>query len=75
MFIPYQQLDSDTLQSVLDSIITREGTDYGEQERTLEEKREQILRQLKAGDVVLVFDEMDQSVNLMSAQDFTSLPA
>lgn len=74
MLIPFQQLDPDTLTSVLDSIITREGTDYGEHEVSLAEKRQQLMRQLQSGEVVLVFDEMDQSVNAMSAAELAANP-
>lgn len=65
MIIPWQQLDSDTLQNSIESFVLREGTDYGEQERSLEEKVRDIRRQLASGDVVLVWSELHETLNIM----------
>ncbi|MBG6246050.1 MULTISPECIES: YheU family protein [Symbiopectobacterium] len=65
MMIPWQQLDSDTLQNIIESFVLREGTDYGEQERSLEEKVRDIRRQLASGDVVLVWSELHETLNIM----------
>ncbi|HDL5154992.1 TPA: YheU family protein, partial [Mannheimia haemolytica] len=40
MIIPWQELEESTLHNILDSFILREGTDYGERELSLAEKRE-----------------------------------
>ena len=48
MIIPWEELEESTLYNVLDSFILREGTDYGRQELSLEEKRARLLAQLKA---------------------------
>ncbi len=65
MIIPWQQLEPDTLQSIIESFVLREGTDYGEQERSLEEKVRDIRRQLASGDVVLVWSELHETLNIM----------
>ena len=39
MIIPWEELEESTLYNVLDSFILREGTDYGRQELSLEEKK------------------------------------
>lgn len=65
MMIPWQQLDSDTLQNIIESFVLREGTDYGEQERSLEEKVRDIRRQLASGDVVLVWSKLHETLNIM----------
>lgn len=65
MMIPWQQLDSDTLQNIIESFVLREGTDYGEQERSLEEKVRDIRRQLASGDVVLEWSELHETLNIM----------
>uniref|UniRef100_A0A6V7KGZ7 AB hydrolase-1 domain-containing protein n=1 Tax=Bracon brevicornis TaxID=1563983 RepID=A0A6V7KGZ7_9HYME len=65
MMIPWQLLDSDTLQNIIESFVLREGTDYGEQERSLEEKVRDIRRQLASGDVVLVWSELHETLNIM----------
>ena len=61
MIIPWQELATDTLNSLIESFVLREGTDYGEHERSLEDVR----RQLKNGEVVLVWSELHESVNIM----------
>ncbi len=69
MIIPIDQLPKDVLDGVVEEFITREGTDYGEIEFTLAEKREQILRQLRNGDIVVVYDESTESVNILRKED------
>ncbi len=64
MIIPWQQLENDTLHNLIKEFILREGTDYGEYEITLEQKVTQVLRQLQAEEVVIVFSELHQSVDI-----------
>ena len=42
MIVPWQSLDPDTLQNLLEEFVSRDGTDYGEQELSLAQKAEQI---------------------------------
>ncbi|MFT6985131.1 MAG: hypothetical protein ACJAT7_000938 [Psychromonas sp.] len=65
MLIPYQDLDLDTLNNLIEYFILREGTDYGEQEVSLPEKREKVLQQLKKGSVVILYSELSESVTLI----------
>ncbi|MEE2025960.1 MULTISPECIES: YheU family protein [Alkalimonas] len=70
MIIPWQQLEAATLNNLIEYYVLREGTDYGEQEISLAEKVTQVRAQLQAGEVVLVFSELHETVNLMSKQQF-----
>lgn len=70
MIIPWQQLESSTLNNVLDSFILREGTDYGVRELSLAEKRERLLNQLKADKVVIVWSELHQSLDIKDKKSF-----
>jgi len=63
--IPYDQLSKDALDGVIEEFINREGTDYGLQEWSLEEKREQVLSLLRNGEVNIVFDHQSQSVSIL----------
>ncbi|ATO35047.1 hypothetical protein DZA65_04015 [Dickeya dianthicola] len=72
MIIPWQELAQETLQNLIESFVLREGTDYGEQERTLEEKVADIRRQLAQGDVVLVWSELHETVNIMPRNQLSS---
>ncbi|MDU3718311.1 MAG: YheU family protein, partial [Klebsiella michiganensis] len=38
MIIPWQDLDPETLDNLIESFVLREGTDYGEHERSLTDK-------------------------------------
>ncbi|AUI66940.1 MULTISPECIES: YheU family protein [Glaesserella] len=70
MIIPWQELEENTLHNVLDSYILREGTDYGVREYSLEEKREQLLAQLKADKIVIVWSELHESIDIKDKKSF-----
>lgn len=57
MNIPYQAIHEDTLRNMIEEYVTRDGTDYGEQEMSLEAKVAQVLALLKTGDVAIQYDE------------------
>ena len=57
MDIPYQAINAQTLRNMIEEFVTRDGTDYGEQELTLEAKVEQVLASLRTGKVVVQYDE------------------
>ncbi len=67
--IPPDQLDADTLRGVVESYVNREGTDYGERERSLDEKVEDVLAQIRSGEAVIVFDPETESINLVPAAE------
>jgi uncharacterized protein YheU (UPF0270 family) len=64
MDIPWQELNPETLRSLIEEFITREGTDYGVQEVSLETKVKQVHRQLELGKIKLVFDAETESCDL-----------
>ena len=70
MIIPWQDLAPETLDHLIESFVLREGTDSGEQERSLEQKVNDVKRQLKSGDVVLVWSELHETVNIMPRNAF-----
>jgi uncharacterized protein YheU (UPF0270 family) len=70
MMIHWKELAPETLDSVIEGFVLREGTDYGEQERTLEQTVEDVRRQLKSGDVVLVWSELHETLNIMPRGQF-----
>jgi uncharacterized protein YheU (UPF0270 family) len=69
MIIPYEQLSSDALQGLIEEFITREGTDYGLEEVSLNHKVEQVKQLLKRREVVVVFDLTTESVSLLTRRD------
>ncbi|WP_064561127.1 YheU family protein [Buttiauxella brennerae] len=70
MMIPWQDLDPETLESLIESFVLREGTDYGEQERSLEQKVADVKLQLQSGEAVLVWSELHETVNIMARGQF-----
>lgn len=70
MLIPPQSLAPELLNAVLEEFITREGTDYGAVELELEAKLSQLRRQVMKEEVLLVFDEASESVNLLAKHDY-----
>jgi len=65
--VPYESLQPDTLRAVVEEFITRNGTDYGEREQTLESKIADVMRQLERGEAAVVFDPKTDSVNIVLA--------
>jgi uncharacterized protein YheU (UPF0270 family) len=63
--IPQQQLSAEALLGVIDEFILREGTDYGSQEYTLEEKRQRVLRQLDRGDAEIHFHPENEHIDIV----------
>lgn len=71
--VPYDQVPNEPLQRLLESFISREGTDYGVVERSLPEKVEDLRGQLKRREIVIVFDGESESFNLITRQEARSL--
>ncbi len=65
MIIPPEQLTMESLRGVVESVIMREGTDYGEHEFSMEEKIAQLLPKVVSGEVVISFDEDSETVTLV----------
>ena len=54
--VPLRRLDATVLNAMLEEFATRDGTDYGLRELSLEEKVENLMRQLTCGELTLVYD-------------------
>ncbi|MFT7471597.1 MAG: hypothetical protein ACI8XU_001493 [Kiritimatiellia bacterium] len=69
MNIPFQELTTETLTAIIEEFISREGTDYGVHETSLEKKVLQVMNQLERGEIVVTFDPESQSCDLQIATD------
>ncbi|MBI4819414.1 MAG: YheU family protein [Deltaproteobacteria bacterium] len=69
MRVPYERLSADTLRAVITEFVTREGTEYGEREISLDEKVASVLGQLRMGTAVLIFDSDSQSTTVVASND------
>ena len=69
IIIPYDQLSPEALQGVIEEFVTRDGTDYGEIEVSLEIKISQVLEQIKSGKAVIVFDQETETCTILKNND------
>lgn len=68
--IPWDALPADTLNALVEEFVTREGTDYGEQEVTLERKVMQVINGIKRKEYVIVFASEQESTHILTRQQF-----
>jgi uncharacterized protein YheU (UPF0270 family) len=65
LIIPLEKISEEALEGLINEFILREGTDYGQVEVSLEKKHEQIIKQLKSGRTLVVFDPVEESASLV----------
>lgn len=75
MIVPAEAIPADTLENLIEEFVTRDGTDYGEQEVPLQTRVEQVRRQLVSGDAVVWFDATTETVSIFSREALANLPA
>jgi uncharacterized protein YheU (UPF0270 family) len=68
VIVPYRELSPETLRAVVESFVLREGTDYGAQELTLEQKVSRLMLQLDRAEAQILFDPNTQSVTFVPSQ-------
>lgn len=66
--IPFEQINPDTLQNMLREFVTREWADLGDSGYTLDDKVNQVLRQLEAHTAKVVYDVTTESWNIVAAK-------
>lgn len=66
MIIPWEQLSPETLTSMIEEFVTRDGTDYGDVEVGLETRVEQIRSKLKQGVAVILFSQSTGRCNIVA---------
>lgn len=69
--IPYDSLASETLMTILDDIVSREGTDYGDYDLSAEQKHQQAMNALKGGQAVLLFDTESETIKMVPKDTLT----
>ena len=68
IIVPWKDLPADTLTNLIEEFVTRDGTDYGDQEIPTSTKVEQVRNQLKKQEAFVVFDEVTESVSVMGKE-------
>jgi uncharacterized protein YheU (UPF0270 family) len=54
--VPPERLDEQMLRALLEDFSSRDGTDYGARETTLEERVGQLTRQLRLSELAILYD-------------------
>ena len=65
MKIPYTELSQEALLGVMDAFILREGTDYGHEEITIDQKRSRVLSMLQSGEAEIVFYQESDHIDIV----------
>ena len=65
IYIPHTELSADALRGVIESFVLREGTDYGRYDATLEQKVDDVLRQLEKREARIVFDPETETIDIV----------
>lgn len=68
IIVPYDRIDPETLQKLIEEFVTREWSSLSDDGYTLEDKVGQVLEQLRVGKVRVVFDLTTETVNLAAAK-------
>lgn len=68
--VPWDAIDPDTLYRLIEEFVTREGTDYGQQEFDLDTKVQQILAGLKRRQWLIIVDTAMQSTHIVEAAEW-----
>jgi hypothetical protein len=73
MVVPYEKLSSDALSGVLEEYASREGTEHGAQDISMDSKVQQLKAQLMQGKALIVFDEESGTCNLILKREFDKI--
>ena len=66
--VPARELSPEALRRVIESFVLREGTEYGARDVTLEDKVDDVLRQLDRGEAAIVFDPETESIDIVATR-------
>jgi uncharacterized protein len=64
--VPFELLAPDTLRRLIEEFVTRDGTDHGDVDHSLEERVLAVRRQLERGEAVIGFDPERESCSVTS---------
>lgn len=71
--VPSTRLSREALFGLVEEFVSREGTDYGHTDVSLADKRDQVLSQIRRGEVVIIFDSSTQHCDLVLRRDRDAL--
>ena len=66
VIVPHDRITPDTLMKMVEEFVTRDWSELTDAGRTLDEKIEQVIQQLKDGRAKVVFDLTTETCNIIS---------
>ena len=69
VLIPLDLIAEDTLCALIEDFITRDGTEYSQDETEISIKKDQVLKQLKRGLAGIIFFPGDESFTLLTRDE------
>ena len=72
--VPMESLEPSTLRRLAEEFVTRDGTDYGVRERSLEEKVAGLLREIETGRARIYYEAESQTINIVPVSSEPSDP-
>ncbi len=64
-------LSPEALRGLVEEFVTRDGTDYGSVERSIDGKIQDVLDQLESGEARIVFDPDSETANIVMTRKLT----
>ena len=71
--VPAGELAPGTLRAIAEDFCTRDGTDYGETELTLDQKVAILMRQLKRGEARILFEQRSHTLRIVTDRELRDL--
>jgi uncharacterized protein YheU (UPF0270 family) len=66
--VPSERLDEQILRALLEEFSSRDGTDYGARETTLDERVGQLSHRLKTSELVILYDADSEQWDLVDRE-------
>lgn len=73
MEVPYQEIAASTLRALIEEFVSRDGTDYGQVELSLEEKVAQVKHLLQQDKAVIWFDDATETISIFHRDDMARM--
>jgi hypothetical protein len=66
--IPFNQLQPETLAALVEEFVTRDGAVHGHEDLRVESQVSDLLRQIRSGTALIVYDEATETCGVMSRE-------
>jgi len=73
--VPISDISAEALTGLLEEYVSRDGTDYGEVEVTIDEKTKVLRRQLEEGELSILFDPETQELDIVMREQMEKFGA